>query len=248
MIIERCIKTLATFPFLPKVYKCSICGNNVSFMLPTGTKSEIFNELKIVGGGYRKAVTCPVCGATDRIRWIDYVIENMTGIYTEKCAILHIAPESCIAEKIRRNKEAEYTTGDIIPDEVDVRVDLTKIQFADKTFDYIIANHVLEHIEDVDSALNEVKRCLKDSGKFLFSFPVCPTCKTIEKKGRLTDEERLKLYGQADHCRLYGSDATESIEKIGFSVREYNVSNMMTPEEIKQRRYLLQDRVYIATK
>ena len=44
------------FPLLPKVCKCSMCGNNVLFMLPTGTKSEVFNELKIVGGGYRKAV------------------------------------------------------------------------------------------------------------------------------------------------------------------------------------------------
>lgn len=247
-MIERCIKTLATFPLLPKVCKCSMCGNDVSFMLPTGTKSEVFNELEIVGGGYRKAVTCPICGATDRVRWIDYVIENMTGIYKEKCSILHIAPESCIAEKIRKNKNAEYITGDIHSDDVDVCVDLTKMQFDDKKFDYIIVNHVLEHIKDVDSALIEVKRCLKDSGKFLFSFPVCPNRKTIEMKGKLTDEERLKYYGQVDHCRLYGSDATESIEKIGFSVREYNVSNMIKPEEIREKRYLLQDRVYIATK
>lgn len=67
-------------------------------------------------------------------------------------------------------------------------------------------------------------------------------------KGKLTAEERLKLYGQADHCRLYGSNAVESIEKIGFSVLEYNVSNMMQHDEIKQKRYLVQDRVYIATK
>lgn len=247
-MIERCIQKAATFPLLPKVYKCSMCGNNVSFMLPTGTKSRVFNELNIVGGGYRKGVTCPVCGATDRIRWIDYVIEHMTGIYKEKCSILHIAPEGCIAGKIRKNKDAEYITGDICADDVDVRVDLTKMQFSDKNFDYIIANHVLEHIEDVDSALNEVKRCLKDSGKFLFSFPVCPTCKTIEMQGSLTDEERLKYYGQTDHCRLYGSDATESIGRMGFFVQEYNVSNMIKPEEIRKKRYLLQDRVYIATK
>ncbi len=204
--------------------------------------------MEIVGGGYRKAVTCPVCGATDRIRWIDYVIENMTGIYKEKCSVLHIAPEECIAKKIRKNKGAEYITGDICADNVDVRVDLTKMQFADKKFDYIIANHVLEHIEEVNSALDEVKRCLKDSGKFLFSFPVCPTRKTVEMEGELTDEERLKFYGQADHCRLYGSDATEFIEKAGFSVQEYNVSNMVGAKEIKKKRYLPQDRVYIATK
>lgn len=248
MIIKKCMKMVAKFPLLPKIYKCSFCGNKVSFMLPAGTKSEIFNKMRIVGGGYRRAVTCPICGATDRIRWIDYVIGHMTDIYQGKCTVLHIAPEDCIAEKIRKNENAEYITGDISSDKVDVLVDLTKMTFDDKTFDYIIANHVLEHIEDVDSALNEVKRCLKDSGKFLFSFPICLDQQTIEIEGDLTEEQRLKFYGQADHCRLYGSDAVASIEKIGFSVLEYNVSNRMQPNEIRQKRYLKQDRIYIATK
>ncbi len=36
-MVEKYIKALATFPLLPKVCVCSMCGNDVSFMLATGT-------------------------------------------------------------------------------------------------------------------------------------------------------------------------------------------------------------------
>ena len=46
------------------------------------------------------------------------------------------------------------------------------MQFEDESFDYIIMNHVLEHIMDEQAALYELKRCLKDTGILILSFPV----------------------------------------------------------------------------
>jgi len=43
--------------------------------------------------------------------------------------------------------------------------------FADKYFDVIIANQVLEHIYNVDNMLREVRRCLKQNGIFVLSVP-----------------------------------------------------------------------------
>jgi SAM-dependent methyltransferase len=41
----------------------------------------------------------------------------------------------------------------------------------DSSFDFVFANSVLEHIEDLDGTLNEVSRLLAPGGRFLFTVP-----------------------------------------------------------------------------
>ena len=45
-------------------------------------------------------------------------------------------------------------------------IDIQDITFPDETFDVIIANHMLYHIPNLQKALSEVKRVLKNGGKF----------------------------------------------------------------------------------
>lgn len=45
------------------------------------------------------------------------------------------------------------------------------IPFDDRFFDLVISNQVLEHVEDLDSVLQEVRRVLKPGGTFLSLFP-----------------------------------------------------------------------------
>jgi len=46
------------------------------------------------------------------------------------------------------------------------QIDIQDINFPDETFDFIIANHMLYHVPDLDKALSEVRRALKTGGKF----------------------------------------------------------------------------------
>jgi ubiquinone/menaquinone biosynthesis C-methylase UbiE len=46
------------------------------------------------------------------------------------------------------------------------KIDILDIPFEKDTFDLIIANSMLYHVKDIDSALSEVKRVLKKSGSF----------------------------------------------------------------------------------
>lgn len=241
-------KAAALFPFFPKPYVCSACKNRVSYMKDFGVKAELFHSMDIAGGGLRRRVLCPVCRANDRMRWIDFVIGQMTDIYTGRRRILHIAPEYCVERKIRQNRSAEYITGDIMPGKADRVVDLTAMKFPDSRFDYIIANHVLEHVEDEARAMGEIRCCLKDGGRFFFSVPVCLDRKTFAVGRNLSASERLAYYGQKDHCRLYGMDVAAHIEQYGFGVREYAVNRYLQEEEIREKRLLWNDRVYIAEK
>lgn len=46
------------------------------------------------------------------------------------------------------------------------RIDILDIPYADETFDLVIANSMLYHVEDVDAAIAEVRRVLKKDGLF----------------------------------------------------------------------------------
>ena len=96
-------KILAYFPGIPKKYFCTVCESKVTYFLPCGIKADIFEKKEIVGGGYRKNACCPICGANDRMRFLDYVLRKYTDIYTNPSNyVLHFAPEKCIEVKIRK--------------------------------------------------------------------------------------------------------------------------------------------------
>mgnify|MGYP001028982017 CR=1 FL=1 len=49
------------------------------------------------------------------------------------------------------------------------QIDIQKIPYKDETFDIVIANHMLCHVSDVDKAIEEVHRVLKNNGIFYAS-------------------------------------------------------------------------------
>lgn len=250
-LIEQYIyETLDSCPIIPHRFYCSACGKKSIWFKGYGVKDDIFEKMNIIGGGYRKNVYCPKCKANDRMRWIDYVLKKYTGVYSAKCSILHIAPEEVIENKIRKNAMAEYITGDICEGFADQVVDITNMpQFETSSFDYVIVNHVLEHVENEKKALNEIYRVLKEKGKFVFSMPIAIERNTFEsEEPELSPSKRLELYGQTDHYRLYGRDVKEHIASYGFKIDEYIVDDILNKSQIKSNRLMKRDRVFIGTK
>jgi len=45
------------------------------------------------------------------------------------------------------------------------------LPFPDKSFDKVVMCHVIEHVEHPDKAISEVRRVLKDDGRFVLSYP-----------------------------------------------------------------------------
>lgn len=197
---------------------CLACKNKIGIFRPAGENTGLFVQHHVIGGGYRKQALCPICGSLDRERWQHYVIEHETNILSKPCRVLHIAPEPSIYRLIRLNSHCDYYTGDIGLGRAMHQVDLTHIQFCDHFFDYIIANHVFEHILDEGRMFLEIKRVLKPEGKLICSFPVCMDMDTYDNPKLSSKSERLKYYGQEDHVRLYGRDFKKHIEQYGFQV------------------------------
>ena len=95
-------------------------------------------------------------------------------------------------------------------------------------------NHVLEHIGDINRAISEIKRVLKEDGLFIFSFPICTDRLTIEDPAISSPEDRLKYYGQEDHVRLYGTDFADIYSEYGFELNTYSPKDMLTKRDIEK--------------
>lgn len=229
-----------------KKYQCNVCGKTVKKFKQGGFYSEIFEKYHIIGGGLRDNVICPFCGAIDRVRWQYRVLgKYMPGIFNDKCSVLHFAPEAEIRIRIQANSLCDYYAGDIVQGRSMHVVDVTNIQFRDDFFDYIIINHVLEHIENEKKAIFELKRVLKPKGKIMLSFPICTDIDTYENLNIKTSEERLDEYGQEDHVRLYGKDFKTRLESYGLNVSVFSPQNECNKQEIVKYGFIYDDIVMI---
>lgn len=227
---------------------CLLCGNYVDGFLSYGIEDDLFNRHHVIGGGSRENVICPSCKSLDRVRWQYYVLNNNTQIFSSECSVLHFAPERWISQKIKLNSKCDYYSGDIVKEHAMHKVNMTDIQFRDCYFDYIIANHVLEHVQDEKLAIQELKRVLKNSGRLILSFPICTDMVTFEDPSITSEEDRLKYYGQSNHVRLYGYDYKEHIEKHGLKVEVKTPAQSLSSEEIKKYGLIQDDIILICSK
>lgn len=161
--------------------------------------------------------------------------------------ILHFAPERQIEEQLRKIENCNYQTADIMEGAADYAVDMTDMPFEDDKFDYIIANHVLEHIQDEKAAVSELKRCIKKNGKIILSFPVTMEVNTFEIAHLEQEEERIYYYGQNDHVRLYGKDFKERLQNYGLKVEVYRPEEVLMPEMIEKIKVIRNDNLLICT-
>lgn len=232
---------------------CNICGvENVRFETsPAHGDESFFEKHTIIGGGSRNNCICPVCNSIDRYRFVYWVLQNKTDIFQVggKKNILHFAPEGPIYDILKKQKDTSYYPCDLFPYVGMIKVDVTDIQFKDNLFDFIIINHVMEHIPDEMQALKELYRVLKPSGTLVLSIPIDQNRdETYEDSRIVTKEDRSRYYGQEDHVRLYGRDYKERFSKVGFEITEYSPNKEMDEEIIRKYGFIENDVVMLCRK
>lgn len=212
-----------------KQKKCCICGAYFNEYLVGGNDSKVWQGKNVVGAGQRKAY-CPKCGRSDRDRLVYLFFKKkfLPQLQGEKIRLLHIAPESHLTTLFRAHPEIEYTAGDkrcdgyCYPDYVK-DMDVTNLSnILDNTFDVIVCNHVLEHVDNDITAMKEIYRVLKKGGIAILQVPIIFDLeKTFEDPTIIASEERFTFYGQNDHVRLYGIDYPDRLKSVGFNI-EFN--------------------------
>lgn len=141
-------------------FECPICGYRGPFVdidPPTGR---------------RKHAECPQCGSLERHR-LQYLVTQsvLDGLDTSQMRMLHVAPEAFFRGFFGK-RFGKYETADLNMPDVTHNVDLRHLPFADSTYDFVFASHVLEHIPDDKKAIHEIRRILRPAGIAILPVPV----------------------------------------------------------------------------
>jgi len=204
-------------------FTCNVCSASYEKFAPNQPAPRDAAALARhqVVGGYGENIHCPNCMSSARERLIVAMLGRMD---LAGKSVLHLAPEWAVFQFLRRG--ATVVTGDLEPEAyrwVDRhvrRVDATKLDFGDESFDLVIANHILEHIPDDRSAMAEIHRVLKPRGQAILQVPFSTSIPaSIEEPMTDDPDVRSASFGQSDHVRIYQLEEYLSrLRDAGFEV------------------------------
>ena len=183
----------------------------------------------------RENALAPDSISLERHRLIWLYLKEKTNFFSDNLKFLHIAPEYCFIKLFKNQKNLDYTTADLNSPWADVKMDVHDIPFEDNSFDVIMCNHVLEHVQDDRKVMKEFYRVIKKGGWGIFQVPIDTNLEKTFDDPSITDpKEREKHYWQDDHVRLYGLDYGNILSEAGFEVVEDDYINTLDPKLVER--------------
>jgi SAM-dependent methyltransferase len=184
--------------------ECVLCGYKGKF--------EFFGA---PGSFLRNEVRCPSCNSFERHRlfWLYFTRKK---VFDESLQpVLHFAPEKTLENKLRIFFK-NYQTADFFAPDVDLRLNIEKLDLESESIGSVFCFHVLEHVDD-KKALSELRRVIKKGGFLFIMVPLVEGWEsTYENPEIINPQLRMFHFGQNDHVRYYGRDFRDRIKAAGF--------------------------------
>ena len=219
------VRPIIAFSLRGKRYTDPIDGKGFRTFLPYGYENP------------RENVLSPSTLSLERHRLLWLFLKNETDFFNQKVKLLHFAPEQAFYKRFRKQKNLEYVTTDLNSPLADVKADICNLPFEDESFDVILCNHVLEHIPNDNSAMQELYRIMKKGGWGVFQIPQDLNRDITFEDDSITDKkERTRIFGQYDHVRIYGRDYFDKLRSIGFKVEEIDLTRSFSADDINKFR------------
>ena len=230
-------KPILEFALKGSTYVDPIDGKSFRKFLPYGYENQ------------RENVLSPSTLSLERHRVLWLYLKNETDFFSKKLKVLHFAPEQAFYKRFRKLPNLDYTTTDLNSPLADVKADICDLPFEDNTYEFILCNHVLEHIPDDTKAMQEIYRILKPGGTAILQIPQDLNRESTFQDDSITSQkERAKIFGQYDHVRVYGKDFFQKLRAIGFRVEEVDYSSRLTSAEIDKYRLAKGEIIPVCTK
>lgn len=230
--------------FAPLLYKgdkveCPVCEKKFRKFLSYGSKVV-----------HRDNVLCPYDLTLERHRVMWLYLKNKSDFFTKpNLKVMHIAPEQCFHSLFKKQKNLDYTTGDLLSPIADLHFDLHDIPLEDNQYEVIFCNHVMEHVKDDLQCMKELYRIMKPGGWGIMQVPIdVSRTETYEDWSITTPEEREKHFWQYDHVRLYGLNYPERLKETGFNVEAVDFSKELPTEVFERYRIPKSEILYIVSK
>ena len=109
----------------------------------------------------KERVICPKCQSNSRSRLYFMYLSN-EGVFKKDNKIVGVSPDKAIRSKL-------LAARDIIDYTVIGKDDLAEMDFESKSVDLLMANYIVDRLENKEEAFSEIKRVLKDDGKAMLS-------------------------------------------------------------------------------
>lgn len=198
---------------------CWICENEVSVFAPYGVP--------------RRTGKCPHCGAKPRSRVLAWLLREVLGPGLGGGArILEVGPSQLGAETLLQTRPLGPRPWTMIDRRITrahrrirrphrfVRMDVTRMGFASRSFDLILCNNVLPYIKEDRQALAEVARCLTIEGLAMINTHTgAGHTLSVPAHRRLHPELGDDYYAENGDQWVYGEDFFERVASAGLHYR-----------------------------
>lgn len=168
---------------------CNICGGQ-NFGKGPGNRLSVTSKLP----------KCLTCFSLERHRSLRRVyMQLLDSLPFQSMSALLISEDKAIYPKWFASLEVSVY-------DVSNSIDIQNIDRPDKSYDIVICNHVLEHVENDVKALQELMRIVADRGFLQLSVP------DPIRRNQTTDWG-YPNWSQHGHYRLYGKDIEEKFQR-----------------------------------
>jgi hypothetical protein len=252
--LRRLYRKLDAWIYRGEQFHCPVCGGQFRAFKPFGDDVAVARDLRMVSLGYRDASMCPGCASKERDRAIALYLAQWSDWFQQAPrTILHIAPEEGLERFLRMLPNVSYLSGDLCPEDSPTPamrlIDVTQIPFEAGSFDLIVCSHVMEHVADDRRAMRETFRVLKEGGVAFLQVPYSPSLEeTLEDAAVTEAADRLRLYGQVDHVRLYGLDYAKRLREVGFTVAVRGTVDLFGEEMARKNGLTLEENLFVCSK
>jgi len=206
---------------------CPLCGSDLSTFLPHGNP-------------VREQSVCPVCFSRERHRLAWSYLERNLPNDGAGIRMLHLAPEPELSRRLRAKKDLEYVCGDINAND-GVRLDVHRLPFADRSFDFVYCSHVLNMVRDDVAALREIGRVLRPQGIAVLQVPLAEQAETVEAQPGWTTEQRLVEFRDPLMWRRHGADTVARLERSGLQVERVDWAAQLGAEQFEREGLIRED-------
>jgi SAM-dependent methyltransferase len=205
-LLRRAVRAVVAVLWRGGAVECPCCGGRFRGFLPGGVER-------------RPGARCPRCGALERHRLVWLWLARETTLLTAPHRVLVVAPEAFLQEALRRRPNLDYLSVDLDSPLAMRRMDVTRLDLADASFDALLCSHVLEHVLDDRAAMRELLRVTRPGGWAVLQTPFDPAREASDEDPTVTDPAaRRARFGQRDHVRTYGRDLFDRLRASGWEV------------------------------
>jgi len=190
---------------------------------------------------------CWRCGSHERHRAQWLLLQRRPELLGNASSLLHFSPEWCLRRRLEPTAGLRYVTADIDPEaDVDLRLDITRLDLPDDAFEAVLCSHVLEHVPDDAAAMRELRRVTAPGGFCLVMVPLAlDRDQTYEDPSITVPEVRKREFLQHDHVRLYAPDIADRLTAAGFDVEVIDMHAELGAEQAARYRLLASDLAFL---